>query len=70
MHEWVDFEGQSDQAVTYEVSYNEPLHPDPAVASRMYEYAIGKCGNGCKIYADPRSGVKVLAHNSNYNCHK
>jgi hypothetical protein len=56
---------------TYEVSYNEPLHPDPEIASRMREVAIdNSCGFGCKIYADPRSSVRVLAHNSAYGCRK
>lgn len=55
---------------TYEVSHTEPLHPDPEVASRMREVAIGPCPMGCKIYADPLSAVRVLAHNSNYNCQR
>lgn len=56
--------------ITYEVSGNEPLHPDPSVSARMYEIAIGPCEFGCKIYADPRSNVRVLAHNSAYGCNK
>lgn len=56
--------------VTYEVSINEPLHPDPTVATRMREFALGDCGFGCKVYADPRSDVRVLAHNSTYGCRK
>lgn len=59
-----------DTKVTYEVSHTEPVHPDPTVRSRFIEVAIGKCGFGCKIYADPRSNVKVLAHNSAYGCRK
>lgn len=55
--------------ITYEVSGNEPLHPDPQIASRMTEAAIYMaCGYGCKIYADPMSKVRVLAHNSAYGC--
>ena len=57
--------------VTYEVGHNEPLHPDPAIASRMMEVGISNsCGFGCKIYKDPLSRVRVLAHNSNYGCRK
>ena len=55
---------------TYEVSWNQPIHPDPQVCARFIEIAIGDCGSGCKIYADPRSNVKVLAHNSAYGCRK
>lgn len=55
--------------VTYEVSGDQPLHPDPDVVSRMHEVAINMaCGFGCKIYADPRSNVRVLAHNRSYGC--
>ena len=55
--------------VTYEVSGDQPLHPDPDVVSRMREIAISNdCGFGCKIYADPLSNVRVLAHNRNYGC--
>lgn len=57
--------------VTYEVSHNEPLHPDPAVNARFREIGIGNtCQYGCKIYGDPKSAVKVLAHNSAYGCKK
>lgn len=55
---------------TYEVSGTEPLHPDPSVAARMREVELSNCEFGCKIYADPRSSVRVLAHNRNYNCPK
>jgi hypothetical protein len=58
------------QPVTYEVSHTEPLHPDPAVVSRMREVAIGACPLGCKVYADPRSAVRVLAHNAAYGCRR
>lgn len=56
--------------VTYEVGGNERLHPDPTVVARMREVAIGTCQYGCKIYADPKSAVRVLAHNSAYGCPK
>lgn len=55
---------------TYEVSTNEPMHPDNTVRARMVEMAISTCENGCKIYGDPRSSLKVLAHNSAYGCRK
>lgn len=70
MTHWVDFYNNDKIRVTYETSVNEPLHPDPEVVSRMREVAIGDCEFGCKIYADPRSNVRVLGHNSNYNCKK
>lgn len=55
---------------TYEVSTTESLHPDINIASRMREVEIGPCEFGCKIYADPKSAVRVLAHNSSYGCRK
>ena len=56
---------------TYEVNIGlEPLHPDPTVASRFIEVAMGKCKYGCKIYADPMSRVNVLAHYRVYGCNK
>ena len=55
---------------TYETSCFEPLHPDPEVASRFREFELSNCEFGCKIYADPLSNVKVLAHNSMYGCRK
>lgn len=57
--------------ITYEVSHNEPLHPDLLVAARFVEVALAPptlCDHGCKIYADPWSNVRVLAHNSSYGC--
>lgn len=54
--------------ITYETGTAEPLHPDPSVASRMHEVAMSNCPYGCKIYADPLSRVRVLAHNRNYGC--
>jgi hypothetical protein len=59
-----------DAPFTYEVSGNEPLHPDPTVTARMSEIMLSNCAFGCKIYADPRSNVKVLAHNRTYGCPK
>lgn len=56
------------QVITYETSINEPLHPDPTVRMRMVEVEIGPCEYGCKIYADPRSNLRVLAHNATYGC--
>jgi len=56
--------------ITYEVGGFQPLHPDWEVALRFEEYAISDCEYGCKIYADPRSNVKVLYHNSSYGCRK
>lgn len=53
---------------TYEVGGTEALHPDPSVVARMREVAIGKCPHGCKVYADPRSNLRVLAHNRAYGC--
>lgn len=57
-----------DLPVTYETSINEPIHPDMSVRSRMVEVALGNCAHGCKIYADPRSNLRVLAHNAVYGC--
>lgn len=55
--------------VTYETGVDEPIHPDFMVASRFIEVGMGNnCDYGCKIYADPRSNVKVLAHNRVYGC--
>lgn len=56
--------------ITYVVSHDEALHPDPTVAARMTEVAISSCYFGCKIYADPQSAVRVLAHNSAYGCYQ
>lgn len=55
-------------AFTYETGINEPLHPDFMVAARFIEVAISDCKAGCKIYADPRSNVKVLGHAKVYGC--
>lgn len=63
---------QPAEKITYEVGHDQPLHPDPQVASRMVEYRIStSCPlYGCKIYKDPWSEVRVLAHNSAYGCYK
>jgi hypothetical protein len=55
---------------TYEASVDEALHPDPQVAQRFREVALGPCEHGCKIYGDPYSSVRVLAHNRTYGCRK
>lgn len=55
---------------TYEVGIDEMLHPDLNVAARMSEAEMGGCEYGCKIYADPQSSVRVLAHNQVYGCDK
>lgn len=57
-------------AITYEVGGTESLHPDLNIAARMREIALGDCEFGCKIYADPLSNVRVLAHNRSYGCPK
>lgn len=56
--------------ITYETSINEPIHPDMSVRIRMIEVALSDCEFGCKIYADPRSNLRVLAHNATYGCRK
>lgn len=56
------------EEITYEVGINEVVHPDFSVAMRFEEVAISDCEFGCKIYADPRSRVRVLAHNRVYGC--
>jgi hypothetical protein len=57
--------------VTYEVNIGvEPIHPDPAIAWRFIEAAMSDCEYGCKIFADPLSSVKVLAHQPIYGCRK
>lgn len=56
--------------VTYEVSVRQPIHPDPEVAARFVEVALSNCEFGCKIYADPRSDVRVVAHSFIYGCRK
>lgn len=58
------------ETFTYEVGIKEPVHPDPTVAARFVEHAMSDCEYGCKIYIDPVSGVKVLAHYSGYGCKK
>lgn len=55
---------------TYEVGVDEQLHPDPQIAARLFEAEMSDCKYGCKIYADSRSAVRVLAHNRTYGCNK
>lgn len=55
-------------AITYEAGVDEPVHPDFSVAMRLEEVALSDCTCGCKIYADPRSQLRVLAHNRVYGC--
>lgn len=55
-------------SVTYEVSINEKPHPDDTVVARLYEAALSDCPYGCKIYADPRSKVRILIHSAVYGC--
>jgi len=57
-----------DEPITYVSGIDEPLHPDFSVEMRMEEVAISDCKYGCKIYADPRSRVRVLSHNRAYGC--
>lgn len=55
--------------ITYEVGVDQPVHKDPTIAARFREVRIdNRCGYGCKVYGDPRSNVRVLAHNSAYGC--
>lgn len=54
--------------ITYTTGTKEPIHPDMAVAARFREVALSDCQFGCKVYADPRSAVRVVAHNSAYGC--
>lgn len=55
---------------TYEVGINEPIHPDIDITLRFIEVEMSDCKYGCKIYQDPISGVKVLAHFGVYGCTK
>ncbi len=55
---------------TYEVSHNEKPHPDDTVVRRLTEVALSNCDHGCKIYADPRSNMRVLIHSYSYGCRK
>lgn len=54
----------------YEVSHDEPLHDDLSITMRMREVELSNCEFGCKIYADPESELRVLAHNVVYGCRK
>jgi hypothetical protein len=62
------YKSEAADPITYETGTREPIHPDPAVASRFHEVAMSNCPYGCKVYADTQSRVRVLAHNSNYGC--
>lgn len=55
---------------TYEVGIHEKPHPDDTVVSRLVEVALSDCEFGCKIYADPRSNVRILTHSAIYGCRK
>lgn len=55
---------------TYEVSINTQPHPDQNVVHRLVEVALSDCEYGCKIYADPRSRVRILVHSAVYGCRK
>lgn len=55
---------------TYEVGIDEPIHPDRKVGGRFREVELSDCEYGCKIYADPISRVRVLAHSAIYGCRK
>lgn len=57
-------------SVTYEVSIHEKPHPDDNVVRRLREVALSTCPFGCKIYADPRSNVRILAHSAVYGCRR
>lgn len=54
--------------VTYETGVDELPHPDLDVCDRLREWSLSKCPYGCKIYADPKSRVRILAHSSTYGC--
>ena len=56
--------------ITYEVGIHEKPHPDDNVVSRLTEVALSDCEFGCKVYADPRSNLRVLAHSAIYGCRK
>jgi hypothetical protein len=74
---WVDpdqfkihsnFVHEPDRPFTYEAGVDEPVHPDFSIVMRMEEVAISDCNYGCKIYADTRSRLRVLAHSRAYGC--
>lgn len=65
---FVNFPLDDGLKVTYETATDQPMHPDFMIASRFIEVGMSDCSYGCKIYADPRSNVKVLAHNKTYGC--
>jgi hypothetical protein len=53
---------------TYEAGTDEAIHPDTTICWRFIEVAMSDCEFGCKIYADPRSNVRVLKHYAGYGC--
>ena len=55
---------------TYEVGITEFPHPDPDVVHRLREVELSDCPFGCKIYADPKSAMRVLVHSSVYGCRR
>lgn len=59
-----------DRSFTYEVGYQEKIHPDPDIDARFHEVALSNCKYGCKIYKDSASEVRVLHHNNIYGCKK
>lgn len=63
-----NYVSEDPEQITYEAAIDEPIHPDFSVAMRMEEVAMSDCKFGCKIYADPRSRVRVLAHSRAYGC--
>lgn len=60
MFERIDF--------TYEAGTDEPVHPDMTICWRFVEVGMSGCEYGCKIYADPKSNVRVLKHYKGYGC--
>jgi hypothetical protein len=65
-----NFVADPSDPITYEVGVDETLHPDLDVTLRLREVGMSKCKYGCKIYADPLSALRVLAHNRNYGCNR
>lgn len=44
--------------------------PSPVIDARGARQWCAHCPLGCKVYADPKSGVRVKAHNANYGCRR
>lgn len=56
---------------TYETTEGDlNIHPDQAVVNRLQEVELSDCKYGCKIYADPKSKLRVLIHSAVYGCPK